>query len=335
MLFNPAILALLIASAACVLMLLLAAGFAVRLLRHWDISSGSELQLALERHTYLIATLLTYVFIAEVVALLLFVYTAESLSSQFVGAMCATGVLNVNGWGWPTLYLKIAMFFAGALWLMVNRLDNRGYDYPLVRVKYRLLLFIVPLALMEAVSQAMFFLQMNPDVITSCCGSLFTAEGDGVAAELAGIRPRSAMLLLYGTSTLLLISGGWLLWRRRGALLFAGSAAAVFIAALVAVVSFIALYVYEHPHHHCPFCILKAGHGYIGYWLYLPLFSATVFALGAGAVNRWRDIPSLQNAAAVDSRRYTVLSLLLFLGFHLVTSKVVLGSNLTMTGVWW
>ncbi|MEZ5601232.1 MAG: hypothetical protein R3F36_09750 [Candidatus Competibacteraceae bacterium] len=48
---------------------------------------------------------------AELLSLLLFAQTAESLSGQFVGAMCATGVLNVNRFGFPTLLLKIALFF--------------------------------------------------------------------------------------------------------------------------------------------------------------------------------------------------------------------------------
>ncbi len=335
MLLNPAILALLGASAVASLLLLLAAGFALSVVRHWDISSGSERQLELERRTYLIATLLAYVFVAQLVALLLFVYTAESLSGQFVGAMCATGVLNVNGWGWPTLYLKIALFFAGAVWLMLNRLDNQGYDYPLVRVKYLLLLAIVPLGLAESVSQTLFFTQMNPDVITSCCGALFTPEGEGVAAELAGVAPRSALLALYGASTLLLLSGGWLLWRRSGAVWFAAAALATFSAALVAIVSAIALYIYEHPHHHCPFCILKAGYDYVGYWLYLPLFGATAFALGVGVLHPWRHIPSLRQAAAADIRRYTLLSLLLLLAFHLVAARAIWNSHLTMSGVWW
>jgi hypothetical protein len=316
-------------------MLLLAAGFALQVLRHWDIASGSELQLALERRTYLISTLLTYVFVAELAALLLYVYNAESLASRFVGAMCATGVLNVNGWGWPTLFLKAALFFAGAVWLMLNRLDNQGFDYPLVRWKYGLLLAIAPLGLAEAAAQTVYFLRMDPDVITSCCGSLFTPEGDGVAAELAGLAPRHAMISFVGASAAFYLSGAHLLWRQRGGVWFAVAAAAAFVASLVAVVSFVALYVYEHPHHHCPFCVLEAGHGYVGYGLYLPLFGATAFALGAGVVHPCRRIPSLRQAAAVETRRYTVAALLLFLVFHLVTARAVLGSSLTMAEVWW
>ena len=49
MLFQPAIIALLLASGVAVAMLAAAAPFAVQVIRQWDIASGSERQLALER----------------------------------------------------------------------------------------------------------------------------------------------------------------------------------------------------------------------------------------------------------------------------------------------
>ncbi len=168
---TPAILALNLASLTQSLLLVLAAGFAIQILRHWDLSSGSERQLELERRTYLIATLVAWVFGGNLLSLLLFVYNAEQLSTQFVGAMCATGVLNANPWGWPSLWLKVSLFFAGAAWLILNGVDNQAPDYPLVRPKYALLLLITPLALVEVTAQALFFTALNPDLITSCCGS--------------------------------------------------------------------------------------------------------------------------------------------------------------------
>ncbi|GAB4293444.1 MAG: hypothetical protein Kow0096_09030 [Thiohalomonadaceae bacterium] len=335
MLLSPAILALIGVSAVVTALLLLASVFAVRVLRHWDIRSGSELQLRLERSTYLISTLVTFAIAAEVVALLLFVYNAESMHTQFVGAMCATGVLNVNAWGWPALLLKIAVFFAGGVWLLLNRLDNQGYDYPLIRLKYALLLVLLPLVTVSGLVQLQYFLNLNPDVITSCCGSLFSPDAQGVAAEISSVTPRAAMLALYGSGALVLASGAVYLWRRRYATLFAASAATAFPVAIVAIVSCVALYVYEHPHHHCPFCILKSGHDYIGYWLYIPLFAATVLALGVGALAPWRNVPSLISAAATDTRRYATIALAGFVLFYAVATWAIVRSNLTMAGTWW
>jgi hypothetical protein len=335
MLLSPAILALIGVSAVVTALLLLAAVFAVRVLRHWDIASGSELQLRLERSTYLISTLVTFAIAAEVIALLLFVYNAESMHTQFVGAMCATGVLNVNEWGWPALLLKIAVFFTGSVWLLLNRLDNQGYDYPLTRLKYGLLLVLLPLVALAAVVQLQYFLNLDPDVITSCCGSLFSPDAQGVAAEVSAVAPRDAILAMYGSGALVLISGAVYLWRRRLAALFAASAAIAFPVAIIAIVSCVALYVYEHPHHHCPFCILKSGHDYIGYWLYIPLFTATALALGVGALAPWRNIESLRTAVAADTRRYAAIALAGFVLFYAVATFAIIRSNLTMAGTWW
>jgi hypothetical protein len=334
-LLNPSILALVIVSTVVAFMTLLAALFGLQVVRHWDIHSGSERQLNLERRTYLISTLVAFAFLAELVSLLLFIYNAEQMSSQFVGAMCATGVLNVNEWGWPALYLKITVFFAGAAWLTLNRIDNRAYDYPLVRVKYALLLLILPLMIAEMVVQTTFFLQMEPDIITSCCGSLFTPEGEGVASEISGIEPSTSLLLLVVSGVVVFASGGWYLWRGRGGLPFAVSTLVAFLIALVAIVSCIALYVYEHPHHHCPFCILKGGHGFIGYYLYLPLFMATALALGVGVIAPFRKIPSLSAIIPVESRRFIAIAMTGMLLFYAVAAYAILSSNLTMMEVWW
>lgn len=145
MLFQPAIIALLLASGLAVLMLAAAAPFAVQVIRRWDIASGSELQLALERRTYLFSTLLGFVFAAQLGALLLFVFTADRLSVMFVGAMCAVGTLNVNAYGFPALLTQIGVFFLAAMWLTINHADSQARDYPLVRLKYGLLLVLLPL----------------------------------------------------------------------------------------------------------------------------------------------------------------------------------------------
>jgi len=334
-LISPAIMALNGVAITVTLLMLLAAGFGAQVVRRWDIRSGSELQLNLERRTYLISTLVTWCFAAEILSLLLFVYNSEQMSPQFAGAMCATGVLNADPWGWPTLFLKISVFFAGAAWLMLNRVDNQAPDYPLVRVKYGLLLALVPLVLFETVAQLKFFLGLDPDVITSCCGALFTPGGDGVAATVTGLNPALSLSAMYLCGLGLLAAG--LTYRRRNSRGAGLSLLAVasFLTAVTAIVSCIAPYAYEHPQHHCPFCILKAGHGFVGYWLYISLFTGTAMALGTGLFSLWRRVPSLTTIIQAEGRRFTLLSLLSFAIFYAVSTYAVLSSNLSMKGVWW
>jgi hypothetical protein len=343
MLITPAIVALHLIALSVAGTVLLAGGFAWRILRHWDIHSGSELQLRLERQTYLISTLLGFALGAELLSLLLFVHTAESLSSQFVGAMCATGVLNVNGFGFPTLLLKIAVFFLAALWLLLNRVDNQGYDYPLVRVKYGLLLAVAPLAVLEGMAQTAYFLGLEPEVITSCCGSLFGSAGQGVAAELAGLPPRPMLVLFYAMAGLIPASGGWLLRTLtpspsptgRGeiaALLFATASLLGFAIALAAIIAFLSLYVYENPNHHCPFCLLKAGYDSVGYALYLPLFAGTALGMGAGIIALFRHIASLQAVVPGEVRRLAGLALAGFALFYGLATWLIGQSNLILLG---
>ncbi len=333
-LLNPVIIALLIVASLDTLMLLIAAGFALRILRHWDIQSGSELQIRLEQQTYLIATLVGFAFITELLSLLLFVYNADALSSQFVGAMCATGVLNVNPWGWPTLISKIIVFFFAALWLALNFIDRQAEDYPLVRIKYGLLLLIAPLMLSVWSFQLKYFLGLNPAVITSCCGSLFSADARGIAAEVSSLTPRTGMLLFYVGGIAVMISGLWYLRKQRTALIFGMCSIGAFITAIIGIVSFVALYIYAHPHHHCPFCILKSGHDFKGYWLYLPLFSATALAISSSAVAVTQRIPSLRTQAKKTARKFGWLALLLYGIFYLLSSWMVLTSNLTLENLW-
>lgn len=330
MLITPAIVALQLIALCVTGALLLAGGFAWRILRHWDIHSGSALQVRLERQTYLISTLIGFALGAELLSLLLFVQTAEGLSSQFVGAMCATGVLNVNAFGFPTLLLKITLFFLAALWLALHRVDHQGYDYPLVRVKYGLLLAIAPLAVSEGVTQTAFFLGLEPEVITSCCGSLFSAGSQGVAAELAGWPARPAMTLFYSAAAGLLIIG--LAFRRWPGLgpLFAVGSVLTFSVAIAAIIAFLSLYVYENPNHHCPFCLLKAGYDYVGYALYLPLFVATAAGLSAGLIAPFRRIASLHAVIPGEVRRLTGLALIGFALFYTVATGLIWRSHLLL-----
>lgn len=62
----------------------------------------------------------------------------------------------------------------------------------------------------------------------------------------------------------------------------------MFGVSLAAIISFISVYIYELPTHHCPFCIVMEEYGYIGYLLYLPLFGAAVTGMGIGVLLPFR-----------------------------------------------
>ena len=167
MIINPAIIALVSASMLITAFALYALAAALRILRHWDIRSGSEGQLALERKTYLISTIFSYLLVFELFSLFLFIYTAEHLHDLFVGAMCAAGSLNVNSYGYFTLVFKIFTFMFCGVWMIINYADNQTRDYPLIRPKYKLLILLTVIIGLETFFQTSYFMGLRANVITS------------------------------------------------------------------------------------------------------------------------------------------------------------------------
>ncbi len=332
MLFQPAIIALLLAGAVSLLVLVAAAPFAVQVIRRWDMRSGSELQLVLERRTYLFSTLTAFVFVTQIGALLLTVFNADKMAVMFVGAMCAVGTLNANAWGFPMLYAQIAVFFLAAVWLTLNQVDNQAPDYPLVRVKYALLLLLLPVLAATFALQLKYFLNLRADVITSCCGSLFSEQGPTLASEASGMEAQPAILLFYSALGAAVFANGLHagLRQRWSGYLAALASAAAFVAAIVGVLSFVSLYVYEHPHHHCPFCLLKPEYGYQGYLLYVPLFVSTAAGLGAGVLQPFAGVGSLKVLVPRASGRLAGAAALGFALFAAVATIMVLKSNLIL-----
>ncbi len=330
MIFQPAALALLLAATLNALLLLASGVFALRLLRHWNPSSlGSERQIALERRTYLVSTLVAMSLLLGLPTLALFVDNADAMAPFFTGAMCAVGSLKANAWGLPALAAMLGGFFLAAAWLVLDHLDGLGWDSPLIRGKYRLLLVLAPLALLQAVLLWRYYLNLNPEVITSCCGSLFGPAASGVAAEMAALPvtwARPAYFLGWG---LTLAAGAVFVASGRHGRLFGALSALHFLLALAAIVAFIAPYIYEQPNHHCPFCLLQAEHGHAGWLLYPPLFLGTAAGIGAGLATAVRAA-SLRRDAPRVARALAKLALAGLGGFGLLAAVYVAQSNLVL-----
>lgn len=332
MIFQPAIIALLLAASLGLAMLLMAAPFAVQVIRHWDITSGSERQLKLERLTYLFSTLIAFVCVMQIAATLLFVFNADKLSVMFVGAMCAVGALNVNDFGFPALYVQLGLFFLATTWLAINHADAHARDYPLVKLKYALLLAATPLFALSLWLQTRYFLGLKADVITSCCGSMFSEGAPNLASEVSALEAKPAMLIFYGTLLAAIVVSFWH-WRRRddtSGYATGLMALAAFVASISGILAFVSLYVYEHPHHHCPFCILKPDYDYQGYALYIPLFVATAAGLAAGVLRCFSRRPSLARIIPEATGRLAGVATFGYGAFLIIASGMIWHSNLVL-----
>jgi hypothetical protein len=330
MIFHPSILALYVASILISFMVIYSAYYGLQILKRWDIQNGSEGQLILERKTYLISTLLTYVFGFEILSLFLFVFTVDRLHTFFVGAMCAAGSLYVNGYGYPALILKMINFLMAGLWLILNYADNRGYDYPLIKKKYLFLLNLAPLIFIEMILQANYFIRLNPNIITSCCGSLFSIEEGGFMSEIVAFPHVPMKITFYLTMTLTIASGIYSYFKNKGAYLFSTLSGITLVVSLASIISFISLYFYELPTHHCPFCILQKEYGYVGYPIYMTLFGGTISGMGVGVLMPFRNIKSLSEIVPSIQKKLTAVSMILLIIFTAIATYGMLFSNLTL-----
>jgi hypothetical protein len=327
---NPGIIALLLSSCLTALMMAYAAWFGLGVLRGWDLKSGAEVQLRLERRTYLVSTLLAYVLRFEVLALFLFIQTAERLHPLFVGAMCAAGTLFVNPFGYPALGLRILLASIAGLWLILNWLDTRAPDYPLIRTKYGMLILMAPLAVASAALSLLYLTGLRADVITSCCGSLFSQGSESVREEIPLLGANLALYIYMAASALVFIVGVFYYRTGRGPLAFCLLSALMLPLGLYTLTAFVSPYIYELPTHHCPFCMLQGDYHYIGYIIYASLLSGTVLGMSAGASGALKGLSSMEGGPEGPRRMLTLASLVSFALFTLIAIWSVVSSNLRM-----
>ena len=332
MILNPAIIALIASSLLITAYTAYASIIGFRILDRWDIKSGSEEQLILERKTYLISTLLAYLFGLSLFSLFLFIYTADHVHQLFVGAMCAAGSLNVNKFGYPALVMKTINFLLCGVWLTINYADNKGIDYPLIRFKYKLLMIITGLLALETFLVINYFIGVKPNVITSCCGTLFSTEANSFVGGLAAIPSVPAKILFYFSAVLTIRAGIYFLATGKAARVFSYLSIWVFVISMVAIISFISLYYYEIPTHHCPFCLLQQEYHYIGYFLYLSLFTGGILGMGAGVIDRFKGIPSLKSVIPGLQKRLCLFSMTGNAVFTLIATYPMLFSGFILEG---
>lgn len=331
MVLHPAVIASLVSSTVICGTVFYATCHAWQILRRWNLSSGEEIQLVLEHKTYLISTIISFVFIMELMSLFLFVFTANMLCPLFVGAMCAAGTFNVNAFGYPALLLKILNSILAGIWLIFNYADNKAYDYPLIKKKYVFLVAIAPLIFAETVLQFMYFLNLHADTITSCCGRLFSGEHRaGVASHLINL-PRVPMMWAYFSILVwTLFVGTYAYIKKKGGYIYSVSAQVLFVTSIMAIISFVSIYIYELPTHHCPFCILASEYHFIGYVMYLLLFLGVVTGGAVAFLLPYRKVNSLRKVIPSLTDRLLLFSLASFAAWAVIVIREILSSKLIL-----
>lgn len=306
---------------------------AIRVLRYWDHGADTSRQIRLESETWLSSALMQYGLVFQVLSLLLLVLAADSFSPLLVGAMCATGAFMANSYGIPALLVKIVLVFFSGYWLLLHRLDSQSETYPLVRLKYGCLLLLVPLLLADGLLQTCYLYFLEPDVITSCCGVVFrSGEGDG-RNLLDPFSTPTLLFVFYALAAVLLLLGRRMhISLKRGYTapgplmsIFALGWLLFFVVAIWTITVVFSSYIYAMPHHRCPFDILQHEYGYVGYPIYLLLFSATFLGSGCGVAQVVRNAGNLNTVVVKFQSRALPASMLLLALFLLITAYAPLG----------
>ena len=323
MILNPWILGLLIGHST--LLLVFSMGFvnACQIFRGWDYNSTDEKQFLLEKKTYLVSTVMNFALFMQISMLFLFGMALDELANVLPGAMCAVGTLSSNRYGYPLLDLKIISFFVYFIWLAINYLDNRVETYPLVRKKYLGLMLLYPFVVAETVLLFAFAFDLDPSIITSCCGSVYNKGAEGWGASLAGASTNFVLPIFFSIAILILLNR--FVFSRRdtgrkwlGSLLELPLWIAFFIVAILVIISFVSTYVYEMLSHSCPFCFMGAEYHYYGVPLYLFLFIATATGMTGGLLETIKRPETLAEKARLFQKQMNSVSLWGMLAFIVI-----------------
>jgi hypothetical protein len=112
--------------------------------------------------------------------------------------------------------------------------------------------------------------------------------------------------------------------------MFAATSAATAAVFATALVSVLCLYFYELPSHHCPFCLLQGGYGYVGYPLYLSLLGGCISGAGVGILAPFGRVPSLASAVPGFQNVLARCAMLSYALFGAIASYPVVFSDFRM-----
>jgi len=279
MLLTPEILTLDILNGLFLLFGSVAFYFSVRILLYYDAAATTPLQYRLEKQSYLVATIIKFIFALKIPLFIFFIFTLDKLSTMLPGAMCAAGVVNATAYGTPLLMLKILNLYLFGYWIVLNSEDMKFEDRRYLRLKFLVFVIAYLLLLIEIILQMAMFFSIDVNSVVDCCGAVFSTTNGTYMAALLGLQPLYMLSAFYGLFFLILI-----VYLMKNRYLFSLLNMLYLIIALVSLISFFGTYIYELPTHHCPFCLLQKDYHYIGYLLYTFLFIGTFYGIIVGVI---------------------------------------------------
>lgn len=314
---------------SCGLLLMLGVGkIAWQMLRSWDSGSATATQLKLERQSYLVDTMVRSVLFFQLLNLVLFLFTINTHFAALIeGAMCGTGTLGLNGYGYPALYVKLGSVFLYLSFLFIHHLDSREPELPLTPFKY---IFLFPILLLIGIDLYLFVQYVShiePDIIATCCSVsvLLTDRAGGNFLSTGAYTGYSviAFINLFFILAYLLLFGA----KRRLLLLFLGLLYTGL--AVYSLKFFFVSYIYGLPSHNCLFDLFFAQHHFVGFALFGSYYGLLGGVLSLFWLRFFRPLLSRATDRLARNLRYwslafLVLSFLIPIAYRMAWGSTVL-----------
>jgi len=274
MLSDYWVIALLLSEAFAILLLMPAAFFSWKVIAFWNPKQSNPYQIYLEQKTYLLSAIVQMVLLFQIINLLMFLYAVnQHLPPLIKGAMCATGTLAVNDYGYASLYMKLGGIFLYGAFLMMNFWDNQMPNYPLTPRKYDLITPIFIWVIIDWVVMLLFFLNIEPNIIATCCSVNFSSSGNTHNIFSQGTYLKEGLIAFASSFILLSLLWLWSWLKQVKNLIILSVFAVIYVLSAVYVLKFFFVkYIYGLPTHTCLFDIFWIDYYYIGYWIFLMYY---------------------------------------------------------------
>lgn len=306
MLLTPEIISILTLDFIFLAFGLIAFVISINIYRKWDSKSTTTLQYKLEKQSFLVATIIKYIFIVKLPLFLFFVFTVDKLSDIITGAMCAAGVVNSVSFGLSMFVYKILNLYIFGFWLVLHKYDIKDENQPYT--KYKFLLFIVGFIFLiaEIFYEISFFTSLDVSKLVSCCGTIFSAASTSSISFIFGMDKIYFVYAFYLCFAFIAL----FYFIKNNVAFLISNIAYVFIS-ITSLIMFFGTYIYQLPTHHCPFCLLQKDYYYVGYILYSTLFAGTFYGISGSLMSIIKN--KMQ-------KRYYNLSFILNLIYALIVS---------------
>lgn len=285
------IIAQLLAQSCCFFLILLILPTIFKIIKKWTISSTDETQINLERRTFLVGAVLELVLLFQIFSLIAFLVTInEHIPSLLRGAMCATGALEANQYGYPLLYFKIGSLFVYSSFLFLHFLDKKEPTYPLTPQKYYLVFPAFVCVSIELVLMVLYFWNINPDLIATCCSVNFFSQEVNATNFLNSSSFLNEGIIVWiftGISLGVYLIFNLIVKKSHSKskknlfstlLLFLNGILYIVLSVYVLKFFFVK-YIYGLPSHLCLFDIFFQKYNYIGYFIFFNLFFISFFLI--------------------------------------------------------